>query len=561
MRRLWFLVLPLVLLAGCADLASLLPDREESTLPSAFVAPTPESVYPPEMSTAARILSRGILVVGVRYDLEPFSYVTESSELAGLEVDLAHELARRWLGDAGAVQFRQVRSDTAFDHLDRGTVDVVLGGIVHTQDIETRVDFSPPYFMDGLALLTFPDAGIQGLGDVQGRKIGIVPWTGSQALIEPRLTVSTTLVTYDTFFEVVEALRLRQIDAYGDQRHRLERARRMVAGSAVLGQVTWDAMSMIYRQDDPFFNNLVQLTFQDMAADGTRDSLYARWLPATSPPSVIPLPGDAATPALSDSPSQISSVDVISRIRARGSLAVGYFVDRWPYTADRADGVPTGFEVRLAERFAERWLGTRASVVFVPVMETDAAQRLAEGQIDILMGGQPKTRDAELQMDFSITLFDDGVGILSLASAPVQLLADLRGRPVGVVVGSAGEKSVPLLTQGLGLSAMGYPTFDDALTALQGGEVVALLTERQPALDVYFHREGFYFPDDRYTYRPVAWAVPEGDSAFRDLVDLTFMEFQATGGYQELYGLWFDDAIPILETRSGQPAVALVIGP
>ncbi|MCD6286979.1 MAG: transporter substrate-binding domain-containing protein, partial [Anaerolineae bacterium] len=556
------LVAIVMLIAGCADLAQLLPGPAEEALPSAFVVPTPAQVFPPEMSTAARLLARGEMVVGVRYDLEPFSYITADSQLAGLEIDLARELARRWLGSPDAVRFVQVRSDTAYTYLAAGTVDIVFAGLVHTQDAEVRADFSPPYFANGMALLTFPDTGIQALADLDGKTVGTVSWTESADELAASTSVSVTQVAYEHTADAIEALRLRQIDVYVDHRHRLERARNMVVGSVIVGQWTWEPVSMIYRQNDPFFADLVMLTFEDMAADGTRDALYDRWLPGTSPPSSVRLGGsggDGATPALDATPQQISTQDVMARIRDRGSVAVGYFRTRWPYSGDRADGVPTGFEVRLVEQLAELWLGSISAVTFVPVVdEDDALQRLERGEVDILIGAWVRTREGELRVDYSIPILDDGVSIMSLATNPINELPQLSGQAVGVVVGSSAEAAVPGFSQGVGLSSRGYPTFEAALAGLQTGEVVALLTERWPALDVHFRQTDYAFTDRRYTYRPVALVVPEGDSDFHDLVNLSLMWLQSQGIYQELYSLWFDDAVPELESWPGL-ATSLVI--
>jgi ABC-type amino acid transport substrate-binding protein len=164
-----------------------------------------------------------------------------------------------------------------------------------------------------------------------------------------------------------------------------------------------------------------------------------------------------------------------------------------------------------------------------------------------------------LDVDFSIPILDDGVSIFSLATNPIQALDQLNGQQVGVVVGSAGEVAVPRLSQGVGLSSRGYPTFDAALAALQGGEVVALLTGRQPALNVHFRQAGFFLTDARYSYRPVAYVLPEGDSEFRDLVNLTLMALEDREIYQELYGLWFDDPIPTLTPWPGHAGIPLVI--
>ncbi len=550
------------LMAGCADLAQLLPTGGGETPVPAFVAPTAETAYAPTMSTAARIQARGAIVVGVRYDLEPFSYISADSELAGLDIDLVRELARRWLGSPDAVRFRQVRSDSAYQYLADGTVDIVLGGLVHTQDAEVRADFSPPYFADGLAFLTFPDSGITGLADLDGKRIGTVTWTGSADALAASAPVTPTYLSFGNYFDAVEALRTRQIDAYVDEHHRLERARRSVTGSVLVGQWTQEPVAMIYRQDDPFFYNLVELTFLDMAADGTRDALYDRWLPGTSPPSLIRLPGSAPAPALSESPQELSTLDVVGRIRARGSLVVGYFQDRWPYSADRADGVPTGFELRLVERMAELWLGSASAVTFVPVVsEADAFQRLDRGEIDLLAGDWLHTRDAELHYDFSIPILDDGVSIMSLASSPIDDLTQLSGQAVGVVAGGSAEAAVPALSQGIGLSAQGYPTFEAALAGLQSGEVAALLTERCPALNVAFRETGYVVSDRRYTFRPITYVLPQGDSDFRDLVNLTLMALETQGAYQELYSLWFDDPVPALVVWPGQAAISLSVGP
>lgn len=320
---------------------------------------------------------------------------------------------------------------------------------------------------------------------------------------------------------------------------------------------------MAYHQDDPFFANLVTLTFQDMIVDGTRDALYARWLPGVSPPSVKMLPGNAPAPSPTETPQQLSTLDVLARIRGRGSLAVGYFTDRWPYSADRADGAPTGFEVRLAERIAERWLGSRQAVTFVPVTEIDAFTRLAQGEVDMLIGNWIHTREAELQVDLSLQIIDDGVSIFSLAAAPVADLAALGGRPAGVLAGSEGERVLPRLAQaaGVGLSTVRYADVSAAITGLQQGEVAAIVAERRALLQIQFTQPGFTTTDRRYTYRPVAIVLPQGDSVYRDLVNLTLATLQADGTYQELYSVWFDDPVPTLDVRPGHPAVPLVITP
>jgi ABC-type amino acid transport substrate-binding protein len=130
---------------------------------------------------------------------------------------------------------------------------------------------------------------------------------------------------------------------------------------------------------------------------------------------------------------------------------------------------------------------------------------------------------------------------------------------VAAVAGSAAEAAIAHLSQGVGLYTFGYPNFNAALAALQPGEVLAVLSERQPVLEVHFRQTGFVFSDRRYTYRPVVFVVPEGDSEFLDLVSLTLMSLEARGIVQELYELWFDDPTPALGTWPGRPSISLTI--
>lgn len=547
MRRLLPLLglLGIVLLSGCSDLAGLLQTETQAEPVLTYVAPTPEP-FPAQVTTAARIRERGAIIVGIRYDLEPFSFISANGELAGLEIDLAHELAQRWLGNPEAVIFRQLRSDTAAQHLIEGDVDIVLAGVPHTHNNEQEIDFSPPYFINGDALLTFPDTGIRALGDVNGRTIGIVSWTDAGQRLKSAAPVTPTLTVYDNFFQVTEALRTRQIEAYADERHRLERARRLISGAEIVGPYSQVPFALGFRENDPFFANLVTLTFQDMAADGTYEALFARWLPGTPPPTLPRLPGNAPTPSIGDAPQERATADLSAAIKTRGTLRIGYLIDLWPYSANRDDGVPTGFEVRLLERVAEVWFGSREAVEMVPVTRESGLQALLAGEVDVLAGGWVQSRELELQADTSLVLFDDGVSLFSLSAAPYRTLQELVGRPVGVVANSDGAAAIPQLTQLAGgpLNALSYPTRDEAVAALQRGEVVAVLAERGLVLSPLYRQAGFTLADARLTYRPVSYVLPQGDSSFRDWFNETLMQLHDNGVFQEVYTTWFDDPAP-----------------
>ena len=59
--------------------------------------------------TLSEIKKRGELVVGVKYDSKPFGFV-EDGKLQGYDIDIAHLIAKRILGNERLVRFVEVNS-------------------------------------------------------------------------------------------------------------------------------------------------------------------------------------------------------------------------------------------------------------------------------------------------------------------------------------------------------------------------------------------------------------------------------------------------------------------
>jgi polar amino acid transport system substrate-binding protein len=472
-------------------------------------------------------------------------------------VDFGRELARRWLGSPQAVRFLQVRSDTAIEHLQASNVDLVIAALSHRQDLEAGADFSLPYFVDGQAILIRgDDAGvITGLDGLNGRPVGVVAWGGAADALPAAVPFTLTLQSYDRFDAAVAALGRGDVDAVADERRRLFWGAQMLPSVAMLGQYTSVPVALAFRENDPQFADLVNLTLQEIVSDGTFMTLYERWFAPDQPPTVEIWPGQEIA-SLADAPTVGQVPDTINAIRARGRLRVAMTDGRSPFAYLDETGVPAGYEVNLARLLAEQWLGDPTAVDFVPAPLEMGRQSLRTGQVDILIGGLTHTRAAELEMDFSLTTYVGGEGLMTLAGGvPVTGLLSLHGQQVAVVDGSPSREVLMAASQnaGISLAVLSQPTLEAAIGLLGQGQVAAVAGERSVLLGSAYATPGLGLLPLRLSRLPLALGLPPGDSAFRDLVNLTLQAMKAGGQLDGLYGAWFADGPLPLEVWPGAP--------
>jgi len=545
-------VLTVVVLVGC--------DGGPTPSSETPASPTP-SPLPEGTSTPARIIARGYLVVGVRYDLSPFGFVTAEGQIAGFDVDLGRELARRWLGDSAAVRFRQVRSDTAVQHLRSRDVDLVLATLTHTQQREEEVDFGPPVFIDGQALLVqAADAlTITAPSALQGLPVGVVAGAEAADALSAAVEFTPTLQTYPSFDRALEALASGEVRAVADLRRRLVRGLGTLPDASVVGQYTWAAVAPAFLSDEPGLADLVALTMQDMFADGSYEELYRRWFPGDEMPPVEVWPGTARLTL--EEVVAARPLATVQTIQARGRLLVAMVGGRSPFAYLDDAGDPAGYEVHLVRMMADRWLGDRTAVDFTPATLEEGLRMVAAGEADLLVGAVPHSREAERQVDFSLTTYLGGESLMVQAGTYLGGIAGLDGQAVAVVSGTDSADVVRAAAQDAGFSVVVFPraTLEAAMASLTAGEVVAVVGDRVDLLGPAYDTPGVGLTADRLTQVPVALVLPPGDSAFRDLVNLTLQAMAGEELLAAVYGEWFDDEPPRMEPWPGEPTSPLRI--
>lgn len=159
-----------------------------------------------------KALSRGKLIVGVKFDTKPFGYIDEKQNLTGFDVDLAREIAKRLLGSENKVEFKQVTPSNRILSLNSGQVDMVIATMTVTNERKEVIDFSKPYYIAGQAILVPSESNITSMSDLNGKKVIII--FGSTAEKNTRLMAPEAKISgYKTYTGGYSALKQGRADA------------------------------------------------------------------------------------------------------------------------------------------------------------------------------------------------------------------------------------------------------------------------------------------------------------------------------------------------------------
>lgn len=112
--------------------------------------PPPAPADAPQQSGLARIRARGVLRVGYLPDNLPFAYFNAAGELVGLDVEMAHTLARDL---RVGLEFVPIERWRMAEQLTAGDCDIMMSGVVVTPERAEVMAFSAPYLEQTVALL------------------------------------------------------------------------------------------------------------------------------------------------------------------------------------------------------------------------------------------------------------------------------------------------------------------------------------------------------------------------------------------------------------------------
>jgi glutamate/aspartate transport system substrate-binding protein len=238
--------------------------------------------------TLKKIRSSGVVRLGHRVSSIPFAYLDGKSQPVGYSIELCNAIVDKIASELGnqeiRVEYVPVTPESRFDALVSGQIDMECGSTTDNNERRKQVAFSPTIFVTGTKLLARKDSAVQSLHDLQGRTVVVTRGTSNASAVQSlstRWRLGLSFLTVADHKEAFELLASGKADAianddillYGLLAETKNRDRYRIVGDFL----SYEPYALVFRKDDPQFAQVVERTFQELAASREIVWIYERW--------------------------------------------------------------------------------------------------------------------------------------------------------------------------------------------------------------------------------------------------------------------------------------------
>lgn len=251
----------------------------------ALIAPAVAEAQSP---TLERIKETKKFRIGFRPAQPPMSFINADGQPSGYSIDLCLRIAagvRSILSlPEMEVEFVSVEANTRFPALTEGAIDILCGTTTKTIGRSELVDFTSLTFVTGATLMSVKDRGINGLADLQGKRVGVVRGTTSAAALEDALlksVIEPKILGVGTTTAGFEALKAGEIDAFaGDQVILIGlifTSEDPTAYSLSADLFSFEPFALAIQRNDNDFRLIADAVLAQLYRGGAIDGIYNKW--------------------------------------------------------------------------------------------------------------------------------------------------------------------------------------------------------------------------------------------------------------------------------------------
>jgi len=243
----------------------------------------------------------------------------------------------------------------------------------------------------------------------------------------------------------------------------------------------------------------------------------------------------------------------LSKIAELGEITVGHRDGAVPFSYYDDKQKPVGYAMDLCAKVVDavkvKLNRPDLKVTYMPVTGTTRMPLLANGTIDMECGTTTNNADRQKQVTFSTTNFVAGIRILSKKSAPIDSMADAKGKTIVTLAGTTSVKVIneANTAQNLGLTILTAKDLAEGMLTLETNRAAALIfddvsiagaaaTSKSPA--------DYMLSSQPLSVEPYGIMLRRNDDGFKALVNQTLEGLYKTGEINTIYAKWFTQPIP-----------------
>lgn len=228
----------------------------------------------------------------------------------------------------------------------------------------------------------------------------------------------------------------------------------------------------------------------------------------------------------------------LEQIRQRDRLIIGNKGAFPTFNAkDPATGRNEGFFADLARALAKQILGDENKVTFIVTTDENRFEKLAHGEVDLLIDTIPVNDEKQKVADFTDETFCSGSAFLVKKGSAFRGLDDVRsGTRIAYV--KANEDIALIRAKAPGATYLEFEGSPAALQALKDGRADAF-TQVVTHLYRAASQDAGYTLVGRFTTKPYHVFIKKGDLGTHAYVNKFLHALRASGEYDRLYRKWF----------------------
>ena len=218
-----------------------------------------------------------------------------------------------------------------------------------------------------------------------------------------------------------------------------------------------------------------------------------------------------------------AQVDVDAEKKAENVIKMGTNAAFPPYEFKEGEEFK-GIDVEIATAIAKE-LGCELEIVD---MEFDSIiTSVQKGEVDFGMAGMTVTDERKLEVDFSSS-YATGVQVVIVAEdSAIASLDDLEGKKIGTQLGTTGD--IYSKDDYGAENVTSYSKGADAVIALKGGDVDAVIIDNEPAKAFVAENEGLKILDTEYAIEDYAIAVSKENTELLDDINAALEKLTSDG--------------------------------